>query len=214
MLEGVRAGSVELDAVGPVGAGDARRGEPIGEPDPRSGRGCAGVAQFGEDLQFRPAQRIVGVLQVLEHQGVIVSVQDDVGGAVRPMSSGSVNAEWTGPRRAAITTSRTFDSRSASAWSAISVRQVVRIGGEDAGHVEGDVAVPDDHDTLVVQAHRQARIVGCPLYQATTSVAVATPGSSGPRPPADGRWARPPRTAPRDGAPADRRAKDAVPLRC
>ena len=30
------------------------------------------------------------------------------------MSSGSVNAEWAGPRRAAITTSRTFEVRSAA----------------------------------------------------------------------------------------------------
>ncbi|COX04476.1 Uncharacterised protein [Mycobacterium tuberculosis] len=39
-----------------------------------------------------------------------------------PISSGRVNAEWAGPRRAATTTSRTAELRNAdNAWSAMSV---------------------------------------------------------------------------------------------
>ncbi len=79
-----------------------------------------------------------------------------------PISSGSVNAEWAGPRRAAITTSRTAESRSASsAWSAMSVRaNVVRVRGEHAGHVEGDVAVADDHHPFMAEIDWQIGEVG------------------------------------------------------
>ena len=79
-----------------------------------------------------------------------------------PISSGRVNADWAGPRRAAITTSRTAEPASAcSAWSAdVGAGQVVRVGGKHPRDVQRDVAVADDHDTFVVEIDWQIGKVG------------------------------------------------------
>ena len=82
-----------------------------------------------------------------------------------PINSGRVNAECAGPRRAAITTSRTADvaQRLQRVVGDVGAGQVVRVGGEHAGHVEGDVAVADDHDPLVAEIDWQIGEVGMPV---------------------------------------------------
>jgi len=54
------------------------------------------------------------------------------------------------------------------------------IGGQDACHVKGDVAVADDHDAFVTQIDWRSVKSGWPLIQATISVAVPLPGRSMP----------------------------------
>ena len=98
------------------------------------------------------------------------------------MSSGRVKADCAGPRRAAITTSVTFDRRSAaSAWPEMSVRasasgSVVKI------RATSNATLPLPTITTRSWPKSTGRSVysGCPLIHATISVAVPVPGSPMP----------------------------------
>ncbi len=90
-------------------------------------------------------------------QLAVAGVEDHSAVEVSPISSGSVNAESAGPRRAAMTTSRTAEVRSAAkAVAEMSVRaRCIGVGGQDPGDVECDVAVTDDHDPFVAEIDGQ-----------------------------------------------------------
>ncbi len=159
------AGDRELHAAGPFFTDDALRRELIGQPDsrtPDSWRRLRAIAPGAQHLQLGAGQRVRKGSQIVDHPLVVSGVEYHVGRGRKPdqFRQGECRVGRPAPGRDHHLTNLRVAQRFQRVVGDVGSRQLVRVRGEHARHIQCDVAVPDDHDTFVAEIDRQISKVG------------------------------------------------------
>ena len=162
-------GTGELDCLDPVPAENPSRSEVVGQPDTRP-LGCRaerilGGRQCREDLQRHPPRRVDRRSEVAEHRCPVGGPDHDLGagGQVDQLGQGECRLCGTATGRDNHLAHRGSAQHLKRRDRDIGSGKGFRLGDQQAGDVEGDVAVADDHHPLMAEINGRLGVVGVPV---------------------------------------------------